>query len=179
MKKVERSSKTPKKKEEKKEKELSRFRIGERPFIIIKYIKQGQKIPERYFKEEKKKIESKVFEGIANGITEAEITESKLLCFLLNQDIFEYDNKGWKRIKNIGKSSDYDWDSLGISLNGTTFANPDFVESAILKSGKWSGNKFDLNKQGSHDFVQFCLKSIGSNLTVKKSEILKSNASRK
>ncbi len=60
-----------------------------------------------------------------------------------------------------------------------TFANPDFVESAILKSGKWSGNKFDLNKQSSHDFVQFYLKSIGTNLTIKKSEILKSNASRK
>ncbi len=73
MKKVELSSKKPKKKEEKKEKELSRFRIGEHPFIIIKYIKQGEKIPERYFKEEKKKIEPKIFEGIANGITEAEI----------------------------------------------------------------------------------------------------------
>ena len=108
MKKVERQSKKPKKKEEKKEKELSCFRIGELPFIIIKYIKKGEKIPERYFKEEKKNIESKIFEGIANGITEAEITVSKSLCFLLNQDIFEYDNKEWKRIKNIGKSSDYD-----------------------------------------------------------------------
>ena len=168
-----------KKKEEKKEKELCRFRVGERDFTIIKYIKQGQKIPERVFKDEKRNIESKIWEGIASGVTQAEVIETKIAVFLLNQDVFEYDNKGWKRIKNVGKIAEYDWDSLGISLNGTTYFTPQELEKAILKSGKWSGSKFDLEKQNSQDFVQFCLKSIGSNMAMKKAFVDKTTISRK
>ena len=167
------------KKEDKKEKELCRFRVGERDLTIINYIKHGQKIPERIFKDEKRNIESKIWEGIAAGVTHAEIIETKIVIFLLHKDIFIYDNKGWQRKKNAGKIAEYDWDSLGISLNGTTYATPDEVEKAILKSGKWSGGKFDIEKQNSQDFVQFCLKSIGSNLTVNKPFIDKSTVIRK
>jgi hypothetical protein len=168
-----------KKKEEKKENELVRYRVGERDLTIIKYIKQGQKIPERIFKEERRYIESKIWEGVVSGITHAEVIETKMAIFLIHKDIFEYDEKGWKRVKNAGKLGEYDWDSLGISLNGTTYYTPDEVEKAILKSGKWSASNFDVEKQNSQDFVQFCLKSIGSNLTMKKPFVDKSTITRK
>ena len=102
-----------------------------------------------------------------------------MAIFLIHKDTFEYDEKGWKRVKNAGKLGEYDWDSLGISLNGTTYYTPDEVEKAILKSGKWSASNFDVEKQNSQDFVQFCLKSIGSNLTMKKPFVDKSTITRK
>lgn len=58
----------------------------------------------------------------------------KHVCFLINKDLFEYSNKGWETHKNVGRDSNFDWDSLGNALNGTTYISPDQIEKAIKNS---------------------------------------------
>ena len=94
-------------------------------------------------------------------IIAADIYKAKYVWFLINKDLFEYSKKGWERHKNVGRDSNFDWDSLGNALNGTTFVSPDEIEKAIKNSGDWSGDKYDFNKHNCQDFTQFCMRAAG------------------
>ena len=85
---------------------------------------------------------------------------AKHAAFLINRDLFEYDQNGWKRHKDRGRDPDYDWDKIGNALNGTTYVSPDELQAAIDKSGDWRGN-YNLRKHNCQDFAQFCLKEVG------------------
>ena len=56
---------------------------------------------------------------------------AKHACFLIDRALFEYDSNGYKRHINKGRDNDYDWDSIGNALNGTTYVSPDRLQKAI------------------------------------------------
>ena len=86
-------------------------------------------------------------------------------CLLLNTDLFEYgcpkDDKGYARLTNVGRIDRFDWNKVGDALNGTTYVSPDKLEQAIINSGKWTGDKYNVLNHNCHDFVNFCLEAIG------------------
>ena len=84
----------------------------------------------------------------------------KHACFLIDRDLFEYDQDGWKRHKDRGRDPDYDWDKIGNALNGTTYVSPDELQAIINNSGDWSGN-YNVLTHNCQDFVRFCLLAVG------------------
>ena len=88
-------------------------------------------------------------------------SRAKHACFLIDRDLFEYDKNGYKRHVDVGRDNDYDWDSIGNALNGTTYVSPDKLEKAIRKSGIWTGEKYKFGSHNCQDFVRFCLLEVG------------------
>ena len=86
---------------------------------------------------------------------------AKHACFLIDRDLFEYDSNGYKRHINKGRDNDYDWDSIGNALNGTTYVSPDRLQTAIDNSGDWSGREYNAFSYNCQDFVRFCLLAVG------------------
>lgn len=88
-------------------------------------------------------------------------------CFLLGSDLFEYGlsetNKHYIRRRNVGRTSNFDWDRLGNRMNGKTYVSPDQLEQAIIESDIWNGTEYVLTSlfgetnHNCHDFVQFCI----------------------
>ena len=85
----------------------------------------------------------------------------KHACFLLNRDLFEYGQNGYERHRDVGRDPDYDWNSIGDALNGTTYVSPDKLETAIENSGDWEGRKYNFLFHNCQDFVRFCLLKVG------------------
>ena len=86
---------------------------------------------------------------------------AKHACFLIDRDLFEYDSNGYKRHVDVGRDNDYDWDSIGNALNGTTYVSPDRLKTAIDNSKDWTGEDYDVLSHNCHDFVRFCLLKVG------------------
>lgn len=89
-------------------------------------------------------------------------------CFLLDKDIFEYGlheyGKNYSRKKNVGRSYEFDWYSLGDKLKGKTHVSPDKLEQIIIDSQLWTGNQYHMiggsgSSHNCHDFVQFCIRA--------------------
>ena len=57
------------------------------------------------------------------------------VCLLLGNDIFEYGDKGYFRHKNVGKTSEYDWDN-NFEIEGETKVSPDELEAKINENKK-------------------------------------------
>jgi len=148
-------------------KDVYKFRIGQRDLTVIKFMKDNEIVVDlicKFVPKSHPTISSIIagaqatYKGV---IVAADIYEAKHVCFLINKDLFEYSNKGWERHKNVGRDSNFDWDSLGNALNGTTYISPDQIEKAIKNSGDWTGDKYDFTKHNCQDFVQFCMRAAG------------------
>jgi hypothetical protein len=147
--------------------EIFEFIIGQRDLNLIKKIKRNDKIIDTIYNNIPKfnSLFTKIIETVQTTnkelINESEKNGAKHVCFLINKDIFDYSKRGWKRYKNIGRDNSYDWNCLGNYFNGYTFVSPDEIEEAIIKSGKWTGDQYDLINHNCHDFIQFCMRIVG------------------
>lgn len=94
-------------------------------------------------------------------------------CLLLNNDIFEYGDKGWKRHVNIGMDRDYDWKRIPVDaisygdkdvlfglLIGRTDISPNELEEIIDENGEWTSENYNLYFHNCHNFVDWCIKQI-------------------
>ena len=148
-------------------KKYYQFRVGQRDIEFIKYLKDYQKGIDKVINFLKiiNPIAISYVSGAQLGykkaIIEADNKEIKHACFLLDNDIFEYTNIGFRRYKNTGRSSSFDWDALGNTYNGTTSVTPDQLEEIILKCGEWTKEKYNFTSHNCHDFIQFCMKEAG------------------
>lgn len=99
------------------------------------------------------------------GIKGAEVGHA---CLLLNTDVFEFDQKGWHRRKDVGRDyiteekHKFDWDILGSKVNGTTKVSPDQLEEIIKSESKWEIGTYNVLKHNCHQFVMYCLDKIGA-----------------
>jgi hypothetical protein len=105
----------------------------------------------------------------------------KHFCFLLDRDIFEYGPNNYIRRVNVGKISEFEWDSKGIY--GTTNVSPDDLHSMIERekfttikvkhdtddcwcleesSVRWIDNNYNAFRNNCQSFVQFCLDKVHS-----------------
>ena len=112
----------------------------------------------------------------------AEKYDGKHFCFLLDEDIFEYGKNSVIRRKNVGKISEFEWNVRNIT--GYTNVSPDELEQKIKNEkkeeivldadpdqfwldtctvDKWSRSNYDPFLHNCQNFVQFCLKAVGSN----------------
>ena len=64
------------------------------------------------------------------------------VCLLLGNDIFEYGDKGYFRHKNVGKTSEYDWDN-NFEIEGETKVSPDELEAKINENKEWIADNYD------------------------------------
>ena len=94
------------------------------------------------------------------------------VCILVGDDIFEYSNKGYARHKNVGKTSEYDWNE-NFEIEGETKVNPDELEEKIIKSNEWIKDKYDANTHNCHNFVKFCCDIIEPDPTIMSVSIVK------
>lgn len=86
-------------------------------------------------------------------------------CLLLDDDIFEYGERGWARHKNVGMDPNYDWDRVTIYehiyiFEGRTNVSPDELSSLIEESGLWTGNKYNFAFHNCCSFVEWCISQI-------------------
>ena len=104
------------------------------------------------------------------------------MCLLLDNDIFEYDQEGYHRRIGIGKTSEFNWDSIGISgwsnispdelqkkiedLNRNertyTYVGSDFPGDLCEYGEGWKAKNYKLGIHCCQHFVQFCLNQIGN-----------------
>lgn len=109
-------------------------------------------------------------------------------AFLLGTDLFEYGTVGlprlgfemaknfiginptemkstFKRERNFNRKNDFefDWDTLGNTLNGTTYTQPDELDAILRYSGDWTSGKYNVLVHNCHDFVRECLTICGAN----------------
>jgi hypothetical protein len=89
------------------------------------------------------------------------IEKSSHACFLINKDIFEYDPKGFRRRKDVGRDPNFDWDHLGDKVNGTTYVSPDELEEKLNSKG-WGPGTYNVLSHNCHHFVQECLSIVGA-----------------
>ena len=76
--------------------------------------------------------------------------------------IFKEDGYVRKSNYNRHKADEpFDWNEIGEALNGTTYVSPDELEKKIKDSKEWSNGKYDIFTHNCHDFVKFCLESLG------------------
>ena len=87
------------------------------------------------------------------------------VCLLLGDDIFEYSDKGYERHKNVGKTSEYDWDD-NFEIIGETKVTPDELEEKIIKSNEWIKDNYDAITHNCHSFVKFCCDIIEPDPTI-------------
>lgn len=80
-------------------------------------------------------------------------------AFLIGTDLFEYDQSGWKRRRNVGRENGYNWNKLGGKFNGTTYVSPDDLERAIMNSASWGQGTYKIWHNCQH-FVDFCLEAV-------------------
>ena len=89
-------------------------------------------------------------------------------CLLLENDIFEYGKKGYKRRRNVGMIKDYDWYRKPIiAYNedaqvfiGRTNVSPDDLEEIIDDSNKWTDDEYDFMSHNCQNFVRWCINQI-------------------
>ena len=163
-------------------KDIFRFRVGQRDLTFIKIMKDNQQIVDTVcYLAPKSKAILMAQAAYKGTIVFADIYEAKHVCLLLNIDLFEYSNKGWERHRDVGRDGNYDQDSLGNALNGTTYVSPDRLAQAIENRGKWSGNQYDFLKHNCQDFVQFCMRALGcpESMIMKKGPCYRSQEKRK
>ncbi len=130
-----------------------RFRVGQTDLNFVKLVKQN---PPNIFAETEHEA------GYYLGLAFMDKFQAKHVCFLLNKDLFEYSSHGWSRRRNVGRDSEYDWDSLGYNLNGTTKVSPDQLEKKIINDGNWTGYEYNVLYHNCQDFVKFCLNCCGA-----------------
>lgn len=87
-------------------------------------------------------------------------------CLLIDRDLFEYGvpdvpGQAYRRLKDVGRTGGFDWDYVGEALHGTTRVSPDELEQAIINSGEWGPNKYNVLTHNCQDFVHFCLNALG------------------
>lgn len=82
-------------------------------------------------------------------------------AFLIGTDLFEYGPDGYKRRKDVGRDSSFDWEKLGNKVNGKTYVTPDELENKIKKSRDWNGN-YNILYHNCHHFVKWCLENVGA-----------------
>ena len=147
--------------------EVYRFRVGQRDLTFIKVMKDNEILVDtivRFVPKSHPTVKAIVtgLQAAYKGtIIAADIYEAKHVCFLINKDLFEYGPKGYERHVNVGRDPNFDWDSLGNALNGTTYISPDQIEQAIVNNGKWTGDKYDFSEHNCQDFTQFCMRAAG------------------
>ena len=162
--------------------EVYRFRVGQRDLTFIKLMKDNEQIVDtiiRFIPKTDPRINALIYGAQATYkgvIAAAEIYEAKHVCFLINRDLFEYSNKGYERHRDVGRNPEFDWDSLGNALNGTTYVSPDEIERAIINSGKWNGPEYDFKSHNCQDFTQFCMRAAGcpESMIMKKGPVYRS-----
>ena len=100
--------------------------------------------------------------GAIRGVKEvnraAEICDdlgAKHVCILVDNDIFEYGDEGYFRHKNVGKTSEYNWED-NFEITGETEVSPDKLDEKIIKSNEWLKDKYDIITHNCHSFVKFC-----------------------
>ena len=120
-----------------------RFRVGQIDLNFAKYVKQNKPI---ICAETEQEV------GYYLGTYLIDKSQAKHVCFLLNKDLFEYSSHGWSRRRNVGRDPEYDWDSLGDNLNGTTMVSPDQLEKKIINDGNWTGYEYNFLKHN----CRFC-----------------------
>ena len=89
-------------------------------------------------------------------------------CLLLDNDIFEYGDKGYARHRDVGQDPNYDWksvpvDRLGMNTLfyvGRTNISPDDLEKMIIENGSWTGEKYNYIFHNCQSFVQWCRDKI-------------------
>lgn len=131
-----------------------RFRVGQTDLGPIRLMRENP--PDELFADEEH------IGGYKLSLFLVDKFQAKHVCFLLNKDLFEYGPDGWSRREDVGRDDNYDWDSLGSSLNGTTYTSPDKLEKYIEEDGNWSGSQYDLFDHNCQDFVKFCLECCGA-----------------
>lgn len=82
-------------------------------------------------------------------------------AFLLGTDLFEYGPDGYKRRKDVGRDSSFDWNKLGNKVNGKTYVSPDELEKYIKNSHEWNEN-YNILNHNCHHFVKWCLENVGA-----------------
>jgi len=99
-----------------------------------------------------------------------DISYAKHICVVFNNDMFEYDPKGYHRHKNAGMKEMYEFDPLHkylwIPIEYTFKAKDgilleDYIEEVIKKSGQWTAKKYNIATNNSIHFVQACLDYAG------------------
>jgi predicted RNA-binding protein associated with RNAse of E/G family len=147
------------------EREIYKFRVGTKPIDVIKSInKKGEEL--YYYIDHNsyasELIKQQLQEIAGKGFDIIEIFNVKHAAFLLNTDLFDYDNHNWNHRENVGRDKLYDWDELGNALNGQTYVSPQELKKAITKDNNmWTGDKYNLLLHNCHDFVQYCLLKVG------------------
>ena len=137
-----------------------RFRVGQTDLGFVKLIKNNP--PSLY-------AETELEIGYNLAVATFDSSQAKHVCFLLDRDLFEDDSYGWHRREDVGRDSDYDWNSLGNNLNGKTYVSPDKLEDYIIESGDWDGSDYNALTHNCQDFVKFCLNCCGaSSMSYKK-----------
>ena len=72
-----------------------------------------------------------------------------------------FSEEGFLRRRGAGRDPQFDWDEEGEALNGTTKVTPDQLEKKIMDSKQWNNGKYDIFFHNCHDFVRFCLLTVG------------------
>ena len=75
------------------------------------------------------------------------------VCLLLGNDIFEYGDKGYFRHKNVGKTSEYDWDN-NFEIEGETKVSPDELEAKINENKEWIADNYDEITHNCHSNIR-------------------------
>ncbi|GCA62949.1 hypothetical protein KIPB_006832, partial [Kipferlia bialata] len=67
--------------------------------------------------------------------------------------------------RDVGRTSEYDWDKLGSKVNGTPKVSPDDLAS---KAGvMWMSSDYSVRTKNCHHFVMFLLDKVGASFFYK------------
>ena len=78
------------------------------------------------------------------------------LDLLLENEVFDFDDKGWKRRVKDSVLSEFDFDAIGYPF-GKTDVSRDELEVMINRDGSWIGRNYCLLTKNCHDFCNFLL----------------------
>ena len=89
-------------------------------------------------------------------------------CLLLDNDIFEYGERGYARHRNKGKDPNYTWGRIPIRYMqmkipicvDMTDVSPDELDEIIEKSGEWTSDKYNFLIHNCQNFVNWCIDKI-------------------
>ena len=82
---------------------------------------------------------------------------------LLDDEVFDYDDKGWKRRYKNDVLSEFDFNAKGYP-SGSTNEGPDELQNKIIEDGNWSEGTYLFFTHNCHHFVTFCLNCIGHSI---------------